>query len=80
MSAQDRDRFSSIGSYTPPDGQRLLDALSRAKIEFQIECDDGIRFWPTKMGHFGQDARIRVFVDRDQIPQAASVQVSLFSE
>jgi hypothetical protein len=74
------EQFVSIGDYSPPDAERLLGALTRARIKFEIECDDGIRFRASKMGNFGQYAKVRVFIKCGQIPEVTKIQTSLFAE
>jgi len=74
------EQFVSIGDYSAPDAERLLDALTRARFKFEIECDDGIRFGASKMGRFGQFAKVRVFINRGQIPEVTKIQTSLFAE
>ena len=73
------DRFRLIGQYTPRDADRFLSALEDAKIEFEIECDDGIRFGSLP-GSFGQNAKVRVFVDRARVQEAMKVQTGLFGQ
>jgi hypothetical protein len=77
----EKRRLASIGGYRPPDADRLLQALSDAHIEFEIECDDGIHSDSiSKFGHFGQDAKIRVFVDPAKIADVTKIQGQLFGE
>ena len=85
MSATSDDKrsdnhFVSIGGYSPPDADRLLEALSRANIKFEIECDDGIHGSLSKFGTFGAKARIRVWVDPDEISKVTEIRTSLFAE
>jgi hypothetical protein len=70
-------QFVSIGDYTPPDAERLLDALTRAHIEFQVECDDGIRPDFLQRG-FGEYAKVRVFVDHEKLTEVGKIQEQLF--
>ena len=72
-------RFTSIGGYRPPDADRLLKALSDSHIKFEIECDDGIRSDSIrKFGNFGQNAKIRIFVDPSKIADVTKIQRQLF--
>ena len=74
------EEFVSIGGYAPPEAERLLEALTAAQIKFQIGCDDGIHGSLSKFGTFGGYAKIRVFIDRKQIPKATHIQKTLFGE
>lgn len=78
--SQAHERSVSIGGYRPPDAERLLAALTSAQIKFEIECDDGIDGSMSKFGSFGSQARIRIFVERDQIPRVTQIQRTLFGE
>lgn len=70
--------FVSIGAYAPPDADRLLQALTTAGVQFEIDCDDGIHGSVSKFGTFGGSAKIRVFVDRAQVTKVTHIQEDLF--
>jgi hypothetical protein len=74
--SQSDDQFISIGVYTSSDAERLLNALERARIEFQIDCDDGIRSGSLQQS-YGQRARIHVFVRRQKVTEVAEIQSHL---
>ena len=74
------ERFLCIGDYGPLDAERLLDALFRAHIAFEIECDDGIRFAPTKFGNFGRLAKIRVWIHPAAAERVKRIRTDLFGE
>ena len=74
----DAERFVCIGDYSPPEAERFLDALQRAHIGFEIECDDGIRRCGGKFGRFGQEAKIRIWVDPFEMKPVEAIQADLF--
>jgi hypothetical protein len=75
----DDDRFTCIGDYSPPEADRLLDALRSARIKFEIECYDGVDSVAAK-GSFGTEADIRVYVDPKKADEAKKVQADLFGD
>jgi hypothetical protein len=73
--------FVSIGSFSPPEAERLFAALAQADIEFRADFDDGVsgRFGLPGRG-FGMRAQIGVSVDSEKVPQAEKIQRDLFGE
>ena len=76
---RDDDRFTCIGDYSPPDAERLLDALTSAQIKFEIECYDGVASVAGK-GSFGNEANIRVYVDPSKADDVHKLQTDLFGQ
>jgi hypothetical protein len=72
--------FVVIGDFRVPEAERLLEALTKAHIKLEIECDDGIRYAPQMMGNFGFNAKIRVWVAAEQVKHARKIQTDLFGE
>lgn len=58
----------------------MLDALVKANIRFEIECDDGARFTTLRMGNFGMESKIHVFVNPADLKKAHAVQRDLFGD
>ncbi len=73
----DDDQLICIGDYSPPEAERLLDALKGAQIGFEIECYDGIDSVAAR-GSFGTEADIRVYVDSSKASEVQKVQMDLF--
>lgn len=76
----DGENLLPIGDYRPPEAERLLDALIRANIKFEIECDDGIRFAARRFGSFGNRAKISVWIDAKETKRVRKIQADLFPE
>ena len=72
--------FVTFGSYPPPKAERLLDALGKAHVRFEIECDDGARYNSGKFGFFGTESKINVFVHSDDLKKANTVWKDLFDD
>jgi hypothetical protein len=79
-SASHSERFLCIGDYGPPDAERLLQALCSAHVVFEIECDDGIRRCGSTFGSFGDQAKIRVWIDPAETKRVTKIQTRVFGE
>lgn len=75
----DEDQFICIGNYSPPEAERLLDALTSAHIKFAIDCYDGVESVAAK-GSFGTEADIRVYVEPNKTDEAKKLQTDLFGD
>lgn len=73
-------KFPVFGDYSPPKAERLLDAFSKAGIQFEIECDDGATSEPSRMGWFGERSKMRVFVATSHFTRAKKIHLDLFGD
>ncbi len=76
----DDSHFASIGNFSPPEAQRLFDALEQAAIDFRAKFDDGIDSSAIVQRSFGLDAQIDVFVDPEKLAEAEAIRRSLFGD
>ena len=74
----DDSDFVCIGDYTPPEADRLLEALTTVQIPFDMECDDGISDQPNTSGTFGTNAYVSIFVPPDRRHAAEGIRDNLF--
>lgn len=77
---RDDAAWVAFGSYPPPKAERLLDALVKGHVRFEIECDDGASFTTGRMGHFGMDSKIDIFIDPVDLKEAHRIQKDLFGD
>ena len=63
MSSAGPDEFQSIGSFTPPEADRVIGSLVAKGVEPEIEVDDGIRNVNLHYGSCGVMAQVTVYVD-----------------
>jgi hypothetical protein len=63
----------SVGVFSPPDAERLLESLVAQGVKPEIEVDYGIRNVSVRFGSGGMMARVEVFVPLDAEAQACSI-------
>ena len=47
------DNFDYIGYYSPSDAEKLIQAFTRAKIDYRVEVVDHTQDAATPLGHYG---------------------------
>ncbi|HEV2965528.1 MAG TPA: hypothetical protein VGW97_01350 [Chthoniobacterales bacterium] len=81
---QSSDDFLVLGNYSIVDAERLLRAFSNAKIEYQLELDDGsARIDPVSSalgGKFGQAAQATIKVAPLSKDAAEKIHFDLFGD
>ena len=66
-------QLACLGTFSPPDAERLLDELVASGMEPEISVDDGIRNVSVRHGSAGMMAQVQVYVPSASYEKACSI-------
>ena len=87
MAEQDRppdEGFEYIGYYTPPDAEKLIEAFTKAGIDYRADVVDHTADASTPLGHicgtFSQSTQILISGSVDRREEIQQIHTSLFGD